>query len=215
MVGQGVLRECLLASDVELVCSIGRSPLGIGDDRLEEVIVEDIAMLPAAIADRIAEFDACLFCAGVSSAGMAERDYTRLTYDLTVGVARALVERNPGMVFVYISGAGTSIDGRSMWARVKGRTEEALASLPFSGAYSLRPAAILPVNGERSKVRATRLTYRFGGPIFGLIRLVAPHFVLTTEMLGRVMLALARKGPGRQVLEARDIYAEALLQLGA
>ena len=152
MVGQGVLRECLLAPDVELVRTVGRTPVGIQQVKLHDLVRMDLFNYTG-VEEQLSGFDACFFVLGVSSAGMAEQAYTHLTYDLTIAVATTLARLNPGMTFIYVSGAGTDSTekGRSMWARVKGRTENALLRLPFRAAYMFRPGIIQPLHGARSK----------------------------------------------------------------
>ena len=153
MVGQGVLRACLTASDVDLVQTVGRTATGIRDGKLREIIHPDL-FDEAAMGDRLACFDACFFCLGVSSSEMNEEEYVRLTFDLTTSVAETLAKLNPAMTFVCVSGSGTdsSEKGPSMWARVKGRTENALLRMPFRQAYMFRPGLIVPLNGIQSKV---------------------------------------------------------------
>jgi uncharacterized protein YbjT (DUF2867 family) len=154
-------------------------------------------------------FDACFFCLGVSSAGMQEADYARLTYDLTLAAAQTLARLNPQMTFVYVSGAGTDSTerGRSMWARVKGRTENALQRLPFKAVYLFRPGVIQPLNGARSKTRSYRLFYALARPFLSTLRALLPGRILSTEDMGLAMLAVARHGAAKAVLEAADIRA--------
>ena len=154
MVGQGVLRECLLDADVEQVLAIGRSGTGQQHPKLKEIVQSDLFDL-SPIESRLAGFDACFFCLGVSAAGMSEQDYRRLTYDLTMSVAKTLVRLNPGMTFVYVSGAGTDSSERSrmMWARIKGKTENDLLKMPFRAAYMFRPGYIQPLHGIRTKTK--------------------------------------------------------------
>jgi len=209
MVGQGVLRECLADGDVDLVRAVGRTSLGsMGSpsSRLDELVVPDVADL-SAVRSKLADFDACFFCLGVSSAGLSEDRYTRLTYDLTLSVARTLVEVSPAMTFVYVSGAGTDATerGRTMWARVKGRTENALSALPFRAVYLFRPALIVPLHGVRSKTRWYRLFYAVATPLVPVLRALFPGAVTTTEEIGRAMLEVARRGWPKRVLETRDI----------
>src|SRR5260370_27195153 len=147
-------------------------------------------------------YDACFFCRGVSSAGMREADYPRLTFDLTLGWAQVLARINPAMTFIYVSGAGTG--GRAMWAQVKGRTEEALLAL-FPSAYMIRLAMLLPMNREVSKTRWTRITYALFRPLLPLVRVIAPGAVITTEELGRAMIKAVRQGESKRVLENRDL----------
>jgi uncharacterized protein YbjT (DUF2867 family) len=209
MVGQGVLRECLEDGGVDHVRAVGRTSLGsMGppSPRLDELVVPDVADL-SAVRSELAGFDACFFCLGVSSAGMSEDRYTRLTYDLTLSAARTLVEASPSMTFVYVSGAGTDATerGRTMWARVKGRTENALSALPFRAVYLFRPALIVPLHGVRSKTRWYRLFYAVATPLLPVLRALFPGAVTTTEEIGRAMLEVARRGWPKRVLETRDI----------
>jgi len=206
MVGQGVLRECLLDANVEKVVTVVRRPTGLTYQKLNELVQADLATL-GSLEPRLAGFDACFFCAGVSSLGMSEEEYTRVTYDLTLGVARTLLRTSPDLTFLYVSGAGTDSTekGRMMWARVKGRTENALLSLPFRAAYMFRPGAIMPLHGIRSSTRWYNAAYAAIRPIYPLLRRVAPTMITTTEQLGRAMLAVARKGYSAHVLEMADI----------
>jgi uncharacterized protein YbjT (DUF2867 family) len=206
MVGQGVLRECLRAADVELVQAIGRTPTGQHHPKLREVVHPDLLDYRAIEAE-LRGFDACFFCLGVSSVGLNEVDYTRLTYDLTLAAAQTLARLNPQMTFVYVSGAGTDSTerGRSMWARVKGRTENALLRLPFKAVYLFRPGIIQPLHGIRPKTAWSRVLYSGMRPLLPLLRVLLPRLVLTTEIVGQAMLAVARHGAPKAVLEARDI----------
>jgi uncharacterized protein YbjT (DUF2867 family) len=206
MVGQGVLRECLLDPDVELVVSVGRSPTGGSAAKLREVIVADLFDLRP-FQSQLSSFDACFFCLGVSSAGMSEADYSRVTFDLTIGIAKLLARLNPQMTFIYVSGAGTdsSEHGRSMWARVKGKTENEILRLPFRAAYMFRPALIQPLHGVRSKTRSYRVFYALLWPAMPILRRLLPGYVTTTEQVGRAMLAVAKRGASKPILEARDI----------
>jgi uncharacterized protein YbjT (DUF2867 family) len=209
MVGQGALRECLLDPGVEKVTVVGRRATGQkheNENQLREIVLPDVSDLSAVEAD-VTGFDACLFCLGVSAAGVSEERYTSLTYDLTLGVARTLVRLNPGMTFLYVSGMGTdgTEHGRQMWARVKGRTENALLKLPFKAAYLFRPAVIVPLHGIRSSTRWTRMLYAGMRPLLPIFRLLFPNYVTTTEHLGRAMIAVARNGFPKKVLEPPDI----------
>ncbi len=204
MVGQGVLRECLLAPDVERVLAVGRAGTGKKHEKLRELTPEDLFDL-APVEEELRGFDACFFCLGVSAAGMAERDYRRVTFDLTLGAARTLARLNPRMTFVYVSGAGTG--GRAMWARVKGETEAALLELPFQAAFMFRPAFIQPMHGVVSRTRLYRIVYAVLGPLYPLGKAVFPGLVTTTENVGRAMLRVARRGAPRPVLENADINA--------
>ena len=208
MVGQGVLRECLLDSEVESVLAIVRNPTGQRHEKLQELVPDDFFDF-SAVGSRLSGYDACLFCLGVSSAGMSEADYQRVTYDITLAAARTLVERNPAMTFIYVSGAGTDSTerGRTMWARVKGRTENALLALPFRGAYMFRPAVIQPGVGIASKTRSYRVLYALFGPLFPLLRTLFPRYVTSTEEVGRAMLEVAKHGAPKRILESPDIIA--------
>ncbi|MBB4515558.1 NAD(P)H-binding protein [Paraburkholderia fungorum] len=208
MVGQGVLRECLRAQDVEVVQTVGRTGTGQLDPRLVELIQPDL-MDYRAIEGALTGFDACFFCLGVSSAGMQEADYARLTYDLTLAAAQTLARLNPQMTFVYVSGAGTDSTerGRSMWARVKGRTENALQRLPLKAVYLFRPGVIEPLNGARSKTRSYRLFYAASGFVLPILRALFPNHILSTVDIGQAMLEVARRGAPKAVLEVADIRA--------
>jgi uncharacterized protein YbjT (DUF2867 family) len=208
MVGQGVLRECLRAADVERILSVGRSATGQQHVKLHEVVHADLWNY-ALLEPQLKNFDACFFCLGVSSSGMAEAQYTHVTFDLTLAAARTLVRLNPRMTFVFVSGAGSDSTehGRLMWARVKGRTENALRALPFKAVYLFRPGIIQPLHGARSRTASYRVIYTVAKPLLSVLRLIFPDSIVTTEMLGIAMLAVARSGAPQAVLEARDISA--------
>ena len=208
MVGQGGLRECLLDADVQSVLSICRAATGQSHEKLREMIRKDLADLTA-IESELRGYDACFFCLGVSSAGMTEADYRAVTYDLTLAVARALVKLNPGMTFVYVSGAGTdsSEKSRFMWARVKGKTENDLLHLPFKAAYMFRPGFIQPLHGIRSKTPVYQFFYTVTAPVIPLLAALLPRYVTTMERLGRGMIEAAKNGAPKQVLESQDINA--------
>ena len=208
MVGQGVLLECLRDPGVARVLAVGRRATGQAHDKLRDLVVPDPADL-SAVESQLTGFDACFFCLGVSSAGMKEDSYRRVTHDLTLAVAQTLVRLNPRMTFIYVSGAGTdsSERGRSMWARVKGQTENALLRLPFKAVCMFRPGLIVPLHGARSKTRFVRVTYILTRPILPLLQLLLPSYVTTTEKVGRAMLRVAREGAPKPVLETRDINA--------
>jgi uncharacterized protein YbjT (DUF2867 family) len=206
MVGQGVLRECLADPAVGGVLSIGRSSIGRSDPKLTELVQADLADL-APIEDRLRGYDACFFCLGVASAGMTEEAYSRVTFDLTVSVGRTVARLNPAMTFTYISGAGTDTTehGRSMWARVKGRTENALLTMPFKAAYMFRPGFIRAMHGERSKTGSYRILYRVLAPLVILMDAVAPNSLTTTEKMGRAMIHAVQRGAPRPILGNREI----------
>jgi len=206
MVGQGVLRECLLAPDVEHVLSIVRSPYGQQHAKLREIVFNNFFDL-SSIEPELSGYDTCFFTLGVSSAGMPEVQYHHLTYDLTLAVAQPLARLNPNMTFIYVSGAGTDSTetGRTMWARVKGKTENALLRLPFKAAYMFRPGFIQPLHGITSKTKVYRIFYAITTPIFPLLKMLFPKHIATTEEIGRAMLNVARHGFPKKILEASDI----------
>jgi uncharacterized protein YbjT (DUF2867 family) len=205
MVGQGVLRECLAAPDVERVVAVGRQPLGVSHPKLEEVVVPEVGVL-GPVEEKLTALDAVFFPLGTSSVGMSEPDYTRVTYDLTVAVATTVARLNPGRVtFVYVSGAGTDSTehGPRMWARVKGRTENALLRMPFRAAFMLRPGIIQPRHGARSRTGWVRVVYVILWPVAAIA--VAAGRATTTDRVGRAMLRLARTGYPRPILGNREI----------
>ncbi|WDZ98220.1 epimerase [Herbaspirillum sp. WKF16] len=226
MVGLGVLRECLVAADVTQVTTVGRSAADTSlfrrdreDAGFNRAVAGKLRQLAhadmfdyAAIESQLAGYDACFFCLGVSSLGMPEAEYARITYDLTLAAARTLRRLNPTMAFVYVSGAGTdsSEQGRSMWARVKGRTENALLAMGFAGAFMFRPGAMIAMHGARSKTLAYRLLYPLLGPLLPLLRAIWPDRILSTEIIGLAMLEAARRGAAKGVLESPDIRRLAL-----
>jgi len=206
MVGQGVLRECQLDPGVETVLAVGRTPTGQIHAKLRELHHDDFFDF-SAIEPQLAGYDACFFCLGVSSIGMDEARYRRLTYDITMAAATTLSKLNPGMVFVYVTGRGTDSteQGKLMWARVKGKTENDLMKLPFKAAYMFRPAAIEPLHGVRSKIAWVHATYVATAPLWSLLNAIAPAYATTTEKVGRAMIKVARDGYRKPVLESEDI----------
>ena len=216
MVGGGVLAECLRDPDVTRVVVVGRRPTGRQHAKLREIVEPDVTQLAPHDAE-LRGLDACFFCLGVSSAGMSEARYTQLTFDLTLAAARELVRVAPQMTFVYVSGMGTDSteQGRSMWARVKGRTENALLALPFRAAYMFRPGLIVGEEGGPSSTAWYRFLYVLMKPLLPLLKRAFPEQVTTTREIGRAMLAIARTGYERRVLEARDIVRVAREAEGA
>lgn len=205
MVGQGVLRECLLDPDVTQVVSLGRNPTGQQHPKLYEIIHPDLYDY-SNIEAELTGIDACFFCLGVSSVGMKEADYARISYDMTLAAATVLARLNPNMVFTYVSGAGTdsSEQGSVMWARVKGKTENALLRLPLR-AYMFRPGIIQPLHGVRSKTALYQFFYTLATPLFPLFRAIFPQQITTTEQLGKAMLIVAKRGSDKKLLESKDI----------
>ena len=206
MVGQGVLRECLLDPEIESVLAVGRSPTGQRHAKLHEIVHNDFLDF-SRIESQLAGYDACFFCLGVSSIGMSEEQYRRLTYDITLAAARTLAKLNPQMVFIYVTGRGTdsSERGKLMWARVKGKTENDLLKLPFKAAYMFRPAGIQPLHGIRSKTGWVQAIYVGAAPLLSLLNRLAPTYMTTTEQVGRAMIKVARDGYPKPVLESDDI----------
>jgi uncharacterized protein YbjT (DUF2867 family) len=205
MVGAGVLHECLRDDRVSEVLAVVRSPSGKTHPRLRELIRSDFLNYDDA-RDAFRGAGACFFCLGVTAVGKTEAEYHRLTFDITLAAARMLAELNPGMTFCYVSGQGTdsSERGRTMWARVKGKTENELLRLPLK-AYMLRPGYIQPLGGIKSKTRVYRVFYGIMKPLYPLLRRLAPNLVTTNEAVGRAMIALAVSGSPSRILEVRDI----------
>jgi uncharacterized protein YbjT (DUF2867 family) len=207
MVGQGVLRECMEAQDVTEVVAIVRSPLErIPAMKVKEVSHADFFNWTGV---DLSGFDACFFCLGVSALGKKEPEYRRVTYDLTIGLAEALVKQSPQAVFVYVSGAGTNAHAKQMWARVKGATENALLAMPFRGVFCFRPGYIQPLNGVRSKVGWYNVFYAALGWAEPLMMRFAARYVTTTETVGCAMLAVARNGWPQRVLGSAEINTAA------
>jgi uncharacterized protein YbjT (DUF2867 family) len=206
MVGQGVLRECLLDPEVTEVVAVARSPLGREDPKLRQVLHDDFTDF-SPVADRLSGADACFYCLGVSAAGHSPQDYTRITYDCTLAAARTVAAGNPRLTFTYVSGEGTDSteQGRSGWARVKGRTENALLAMDMR-AYMFRPGWIQPLHGERSRTGWYRALYAATSWLYPALRRIVPGHVTTTQALGRAMLAVARQdGQGPHVLHSPEI----------
>ena len=202
MVGEGVMHECLQHPDVESVLLINRKPSGFTNPKLQEVIVPDFFNL-SAIESHLNGYNACFFCAGISSVGVKEPEFTRIAYDLTMNVARTLVKLNPGMTFCYISGAGTDSTekGKMMWARVKAKTENDLAKLPFKAAFALRPPFMLPTKGLKN----TLPYYKYVTWMYPLARPLFPGYFITLKELGLAMINSVLYGFDKKILEAKDI----------
>lgn len=200
MIGQGVLRECLLDSRVTSVLTVGRKRTGQQHDKLEEAELKDLHAL-SSVEDGLKSTDACFFCLGVSSAGLSEADYRRVTHDLTLGAAKLL---NPGTTFIYISGAGTDANGRSMWSRVKGQTENDLLALPLK-AHMFRPGYIHPAHDEKSRTRWYAALYLVAKPLYPVLKRLAPDSVTTTEQISKAMIKIALTGTHQKVLNPKDI----------
>jgi uncharacterized protein YbjT (DUF2867 family) len=208
MVGQGVLRECLVDPGIEEVLSIGRSPLGVQHPKLKEVLHKDFTDY-SAIEPQLTGYDACFFCLGVSSIGMHAERYRHLTYDLTMAAANTLSRINPGMVFTYVTGRGTDSteQGSLRWARVKGKTENDLLKLPFKAAFMFRPAGIQPLHGVRSKTPWINAVYAVTAPLLAWMVHATPNHMTSSEKLGRAMISVVRNGYPKPILESADINA--------
>jgi len=214
MVGQGVLRECLVDPNVQLLQTVGRAATNVQNPKLREIVHPDLWNY-STIESNLKNFDACFFCLGVGSAGMAEKDYERVTYGITIAAAEALSRLNPKMVFMYVSGTGTdsSEKGRMMWARVKGKTENALLRMPFAAAYMFRPGFIEPAHGEISRNKLYRVLFTVVRPLLPLIRRLFRDQILTTEQIARAMLNLVNHPYPKPILEIKDIRAAAEIPL--
>jgi uncharacterized protein YbjT (DUF2867 family) len=206
MVGQAALAACIADPRVTQVTALVRAPLGITGGKVREQLCPDLFQI-ASVVDQLGTPDACLFCAGVSAVGMSEADYRRTTYDLTLTVANVLITVSPAMHFLYVSGVGTDSTekGRSMWARVKGATENALLRVGFAGVALVRPGYIQPLAGVRSKVGWYNTFYAVLQPVYPLLRRFAPNHVTDTVTLGRAMLAAVQPGVPNGVMEPVDI----------
>jgi uncharacterized protein YbjT (DUF2867 family) len=206
MVGQGVLRESLMDPGIERVLVVGRSATGLRNAKLDEIIHDDFLDY-GRIEPQLSGYDACFFCLGVSSIGMSEERYRHLTYDVTMAAAGTLAKLNPGMSFIYVTGAGTDAteQGSRMWARIKGKTENDLQKLPFKAAYMFRPAGIQPLHGVRSRTAWVQALYVATSPFLSVLRRLAPGIMTTTEQMGRAMIVVARRGYPKAVLESSDI----------
>jgi hypothetical protein len=202
MVGEGVLHECLLHTDVEEVLIIGRRTAGVSHPKLKEILHSDFFDL-SPVKDQLKGYNACFFCLGVSSVGMKEKEYHHLTYDLTMHMATILAEQNHGMTFCYVSGAGTdsSEHGKMMWARIKGQTENDLMRLPFKAAYMFRPGFMKPTKGLKNTLKG----YKFFTWLYPVLRPLVPKYISTLQELGLAMINAVRKGYEKPVLEVKDI----------
>ena len=202
MVGEGVLHECLNHPDVESVLVIGRKHCGHEHPKLREIIHSDFFDL-SGIREELKGYDACFFCLGVSSLGMKEKEYTRITYDLTLNFARTLVRSDPAMTFCYVSGVGTdsSEKGRVMWGRVKGKTENDLLEIGFRQACMFRPGFIKPTKGLKNTIGS----YKVMGFLFPLFNLFFTRFITSQREVGLAMINCVNMGCSGKVLDKRDI----------
>ncbi len=204
MVGQGILLECLRAADVAEVVSIGRSPLPQKHPKLKDILLPNLFDI-ATVTDELTSFDAVFFPLGVSSFRMSEADYRYITYDLAMKIASLVAKQSPQATFCYVSGSGTDVNSRTMWARVKGELEEALLRLPFADAFMFRPGMIRPLDGIRTKTPLYNAIYLLVSPLVPLLMRMFPKQIVTTREVGKAMLAVARKGYPNPILEPIDI----------
>jgi len=203
MVGDGVLRWLIASPRVDRVVAVSRRPLAVQHSKLETIIESD--MFDLRHADALQGFDACFFCLGVSSVGMSAEAYRRLTYDLTLAVARQLLPANPRLVFEYISGEGTGAHSRQKWARVKAETEAALLQAGFRDAYALRPGFIQPMRGAASRMRSLRWLYRATAPIYPFLQRNFGRWITSTDLLAAAMLQLAMAGSAKKILNTGEL----------
>jgi len=202
MVGEGVLQECLQSDAVEAVLVINRKLYGVSHPKLKEILHKDFFDI-SSIADQLTNYNACYFCLGVSSVGMNENDYSRMTYTLTMHVAETLSKLNTGMIFCYVSGKGTNNTekGKIMWARVKGRTENDLMKLPFKSVYNFRPGMMKPTPGLKNTLKL----YNYLGWLYPVIKLFSPNLVCTLKEVGLAMINVSLKGYDKHFIEVPDI----------
>ncbi|MDE3198769.1 MAG: epimerase [Acidobacteriota bacterium] len=206
MIGQGVLRECLLAPEVELVQTVGRSPVQSQHPAVRDFVHKDLWNY-SGVESMLTGFDACFFCLGVTSAGMSEPEYERITYGIAIAAGATLLRLNPAMTLIFVSGVGadSTEKGRIMRARVKGRTENALLRLPFKAVYVFRPVVVQPLHGIKSRTALYRVLYSSLGPLLTMLRRVMPGQIVTTEEIGRAMIALVSRPYPRTILGNREI----------
>lgn len=205
-IGAGALLECLDDDGVEQVLAVVRRPTGRSHPKLQELVLEDFTDYTG-LEERLTGYDACIFALGISAAGMTEADYRRITVDFAVAAGEVLLERNPELRMVFISGSGTDPNGRQMWARVKGEAENALLAMSFKSAHMLRPAGIFPRKGIVSRTRSYRIMYAAMGWAYPIFKAVIPDMATTTDQLGRALIAIARDGHPKSILEGADINA--------
>lgn len=205
MIGQGVLLECLESPDVESILVVNRRQGGLQHGKLKEVIHADFQDF-SALSSMFAGYDTCFFCLGVSAVGLSEEEYHKITYDIVTKAAGTMLKANPGSTFCYISGAGadSSEKGKMMWARVKGKTENALLSMPFRASYMFRPGYIQPMKGIRSRTRLYNMVYFVFKPLYFLLK-AFKSLVTNTGTLGRAMIRAGAYGYTRRILESTDI----------
>ena len=205
MVGKGVLIECLAHEGITEVLSVSRRSMGMTHPKLKELLHADFAEFDS-VAGQLQGYDACYACMGVSSAGMKEAEYTRLTYDFTLSLARVLVRANPAMTFIYVSGQGTrSSETGSMWARVKGKTENDLLQLGFKQAFMFRPGAIIPLRGVQASSKIYRILIKNLAWLIRFLKFLFPNSIVNTQQIGLAMINSTKNGYEKQVIAPKDI----------
>jgi uncharacterized protein YbjT (DUF2867 family) len=204
LVGEGVLLECLQNPAVERVLAVSRRSCGVVHPKLTECLVADFTKLDT-VEQQLTGYDACFYCAGISSSGLSEEQYTRITYDTPLHFAQVLLRLNPQMVFCHVSGSQTdsSEKGRMMWARVKGKAENALMRMPFKRVHNFRPGFMKPTEGQKN----VKPYYRVIGSLYPLMQLLLPSQVITMREVGLAMIHSVQRDDAKQVLEVRDIKA--------
>ncbi|AQX06145.1 NAD-dependent epimerase/dehydratase family protein [Elizabethkingia meningoseptica] len=202
MVGEGILQECIHSPKVEKILLINRKPSGYTHPKIEELLHSNFSDI-SSVSEKIKGYNACFFCLGVSSVGMKEEQYTKVTYDLTLGFAKTLAEQNPDMTFCYVSGAGTDSTekGSQMWARVKGKTENDLIKLPFKAVYNFRPAFMKPTKGAKN----VKGFYKFIDAVYPVFRAINSNYFLTLEEVGKAMINSSSQGYFKNTIEVKDI----------
>jgi uncharacterized protein YbjT (DUF2867 family) len=206
MIGKGVMLECLDHPEVTSVLSLSRRSTGLTHPKLTELLHKDFSDF-SPIADQLTGYDACYACMGVSAAGMDEAQYSRMTYDFTLALAREVYALNPAMTFIYVSGVGTDSteQGRSMWARVKGKTENALLTMGFGQAYMFRPGGIIPRRGIQPSNKFYKIMISYLGWLLKLIKWFSPNSIVDTTQLGQAMIQVTRAGYDKEIIHPKDI----------
>ncbi len=208
MVGQGVLKECLKSDAISEVVVLVRHPLNEHSKKLVQVIINDFSNeTQLKQLENLHHMDACFYCLGVSAGGLNEQEYKDLTHDITMNIAKQLQPNNPNLTFIYVSGAGadSSEQGRMMWARVKGKTENDLQKQGFKQALAFRPGLIQPLDGIKSRTKAYRITYALMSWIFPILKRIAPKSYVTTRQIGKAMINVTKNGYDKNIVEVEDI----------
>lgn len=206
MVGKGVLLVCLEDPRITEILAINRSTLAIQNPKLKELLINDFGSVENN-RSQLKAYDACFFCLGISSVGMQEKEYSDITYTLTKEFAETFIAESPNSTFIYVSGTGTDTTekGRSMWARVKGKTENVLLTMPFKAAYMFRPGFIQPMRGIRSKTKLYQTFYNISTPLYPLLKRIFPKSLINTDQIGLAMINLAEKRSSKKWFENKDI----------